>query len=597
MVIGLQNIWADASNVVVTLRATEYFDVTDSVANYGNIAHDQLVDNTSDPFLITVHPNTPVHIADLTLNITADGGYNVQLSIPLEISLNLLNFPYSADGNIEGAMGMVNLDGVAGDELIFGTANDKIYALNSSGNNIAGFPVSVTGDVVSGIAIGQVAGDAALELVAATKTGNLYAIQNNGQVVAGFPIAAGGQYYSTPSLGNLDGDEDFEMIFTAFGDGKIYAYNGDGTAVTGFPVESGNKFYGSAAVGDIDGDGVNEIVAATLAGSLYAWNNDGTEVSGFPVALGSQVWVSPALGNFDDDAAVEIIIATQAGDVYAIDGNGTNLSGFPVGTGSAIKADPVVANVRYDHQGVEAIIATNDKKIHIFNRNGQEVSGFPVVMGNSINGSPVVADLDNDGQKEIMGAATDGIIYGFNQDGTVVNNFPIPTYGTLTTSSVALGDMDADNDLELAVGLRQGTGNVVVIDYKIQAALATEDWSMYGYNAQRGHQWLGQVTGINDDIVTLIPTKTALLQNYPNPFNPSTKIYYDLSEKTTVRLTIFNVLGQEIVRLVDGMRPAGHYEIAWNGFCGNGDVAASGIYLYRLETDHTSDVRKMMLIR
>jgi len=120
---------------------------------------------------------------------------------------------------------------------------------------------------------------------------------------------------------------------------------------------------------------------------------------------------------------------------------------------------------------------------------------------------------------------------------------------------------------------------------------------MYGYNAQRGHQWLGQVTGINDDIVTLIPTKTALLQNYPNPFNPSTKIYYDLSEKTTVRLTIFNVLGQEIVRLVDGMRPAGHYEIAWNGFCGNGDVAASGIYLYRLETDHTSDVRKMMLIR
>ena len=100
----------------------------------------------------------------------------------------------------------------------------------------------------------------------------------------------------------------------------------------------------------------------------------------------------------------------------------------------------------------------------------------------------------------------------------------------------------------------------------------------------------------------LMPTSYRLYQNYPNPFNPQTKIDFDLPEAGTVHLTVFNVLGQEVIRLLDGDRTFGNFETVWNGKNAAGNEVSSGVYFYRLEVMNGPNVKytstqKMVLVR
>ncbi len=84
----------------------------------------------------------------------------------------------------------------------------------------------------------------------------------------------------------------------------------------------------------------------------------------------------------------------------------------------------------------------------------------------------------------------------------------------------------------------------------------------------------------------------SLDQNYPNPFNPSTFINYKTSEAGHVRISVFNTLGQKVAELVNGFKPAGDYKVRFDAV-----NLASGIYLYKLEVNEMSAVKKMILLR
>jgi len=94
-----------------------------------------------------------------------------------------------------------------------------------------------------------------------------------------------------------------------------------------------------------------------------------------------------------------------------------------------------------------------------------------------------------------------------------------------------------------------------------------------------------------------MPTTWYLSANYPNPFNPRTTIAFGLPAPARVRLSVYNILGQEVVSLVDGPLPAGNHEVDWDGRNDQGQPVSSGIYLYRLESDQFRQTRKMMLIK
>ena len=94
-----------------------------------------------------------------------------------------------------------------------------------------------------------------------------------------------------------------------------------------------------------------------------------------------------------------------------------------------------------------------------------------------------------------------------------------------------------------------------------------------------------------------LPDKFELAQNYPNPFNPTTTIRFDLPKKSSVKLTIYNVLGQQVSTLFDGEQPAGKYEATWDGTSQTGVKVSSGTYFYRLEAEGFVSTKKMLLLK
>jgi hypothetical protein len=100
-------------------------------------------------------------------------------------------------------------------------------------------------------------------------------------------------------------------------------------------------------------------------------------------------------------------------------------------------------------------------------------------------------------------------------------------------------------------------------------------------------------TGIDDDPTGgALPTEFVLDQNYPNPFNPTTEIGFALPTAGTVRLDVFNILGQQTVTLINGRREAGRYTVDFDGA-----NLPSGIYFYRLQHEGGTLTRKMMLVK
>jgi uncharacterized lipoprotein YddW (UPF0748 family) len=95
-----------------------------------------------------------------------------------------------------------------------------------------------------------------------------------------------------------------------------------------------------------------------------------------------------------------------------------------------------------------------------------------------------------------------------------------------------------------------------------------------------------------------VPLTCALSQNYPNPFNASTTIAFQLTEGVgPASLKIYNILGQEVTTLVDGMLPGGRHRVTWDGNTGAGIPVASGIYLCSLQAGNMRQTKRMILIR
>lgn len=93
------------------------------------------------------------------------------------------------------------------------------------------------------------------------------------------------------------------------------------------------------------------------------------------------------------------------------------------------------------------------------------------------------------------------------------------------------------------------------------------------------------------------PSRFALEQNYPNPFNASTHIEFSLAEPSHIYLALFDVAGQKVRTLIDAPRPAGSHTAVWNGRSAEGFALASGVYFYRLQTDRSTLVRRLILLK
>ena len=93
------------------------------------------------------------------------------------------------------------------------------------------------------------------------------------------------------------------------------------------------------------------------------------------------------------------------------------------------------------------------------------------------------------------------------------------------------------------------------------------------------------------------PSEYTLYQAHPNPFNPITNIDYTIPEKGNVSLAVFDILGREVITLVNGFQEPGVKSIIWNGTDTYGNNVSAGIYFYLLQAGDFVDTKKMILLK
>ena len=125
-------------------------------------------------------------------------------------------------------------------------------------------------------------------------------------------------------------------------------------------------------------------------------------------------------------------------------------------------------------------------------------------------------------------------------------------------------------------------------DYALIGAWQDDD---NGSGSGSAYIYFNNVVFIEEEQMNL-PVNTMLLGNYPNPFNPTTTIKYQISELSFVTLKVYDVLGSEVITLVNEEKPTGVYEITWYA-----EDLPSGIYFYRLQAGFFVETKKMVLIK
>jgi plastocyanin len=114
-----------------------------------------------------------------------------------------------------------------------------------------------------------------------------------------------------------------------------------------------------------------------------------------------------------------------------------------------------------------------------------------------------------------------------------------------------------------------------------------------------GNVIVDAVMGIFDDPSTNndVSNLLALRQNFPNPFNAETQFEYSLDKDEQVEVAIYNILGQKVRTIAEGMQSGGLHEAIWDGRDDYGNAAPSGIFFARMVTPSVMMTRKMVLLR
>ena len=135
--------------------------------------------------------------------------------------------------------------------------------------------------------------------------------------------------------------------------------------------------------------------------------------------------------------------------------------------------------------------------------------------------------------------------------------------------TLELIDPDEDNAL--------GTNWAASEEYGSPGAVNT------AFLSQKGQEW--------------IPEKFQVYNNYPNPFNPRTTIHYDLTENGIVNITIYDMIGRQVMILTDDYQLAGYRSIQWNSVNNFGQPVPAGVYLYTVRGKGFNQTRKMLLLK
>jgi peptidase C25-like protein/VCBS repeat protein/flagellar hook capping protein FlgD len=466
------------------------------------------------------------------------------------------------------AIGDVNGDGTP--EVAAIGFNDRLlHLIDLQGHELPGWPKTVDphgaqSSPVGSVCLGDLDADGTLEIFASV--GNLiFGWHYDGTEIRdgdadpltdGVLAATGTEYsYGTPSVANIDADPYRELI-VGMRDKKLYVFRHDGTLYPGFPFTAGGDITTGPAIGDINLDGKKEIVFGSSDGQLHALRADLTEATGFPrpIPLAEDWDSSPALGDVNGDGAPDVAIGDSNGFLHVLNGlNGNELPNFPQNLSSTgipvvTRSGPILVDL--DNNGaVDVLIGDRSGLLHAYDGSGQPLPGFPIQTGNRIENSPAVGDVDGDGLAEVVVESQDQQLYVWDTPWTFdAARAPWPMFKGNPRHTGALGDP------------------VFTVS----------------------------TTGVPDDGQTAL-----LFRAGPNPFQHTASVQYRVPEgagTASVRLTVYDLSGREVKRLVSAEQIPGRYEVAWNATDAANRPVGAGVYILRLAVGRQAVSGKVILL-
>ena len=391
------------------------------------------------------------------------------------------------DGNLTNGLEIVvtaatNTNGAGGKETV--------YAYDQAMNRLWSYPVpnnALTATYAySSPLIADINGDGSAEVVVGAKDGRLYALRSNGTLLWSFPaVSTGSAIVSSPTLGSG---------FIAFGamNGRVYGVNSAGGQVYQFvPPGGATTFSASPALADIDPSAGWETIIGSDTGTLYVLDATGNQLSS--LGLGCAIsYSSPAVAELRDDwAGTEIVVGC---------GNTMQLVNYNPGTkvltkicnyvsGALVRSSPAVGFVSEDPLG-EVVFGSDDFSVYSMHRTCAQTGA--VATANKVFSSPAIAELHlaQDfpplGAREIVAGSTDATIYGLSFRSNQPKQWMIGTGGQVL-SSPAVGDVDHDGILEIAIGSLDGKlylldSNIAAQDSDGDTFIDSADNCPYVYN-------------------------------------------------------------------------------------------------------------------
>ncbi len=342
-------------------------------------------------------------------------------------------------------------------------------------------------------------------------------------------------------------------------------------------------------IGDVDGDGYDEIIVA-------GWTSISSGAGlGFIQINGPDSYTDGSVIKIADFSAFIVKgkpIFTQINGKPVIYLHGTNVANFEsqMWVVEGIVADQFVtdANVYplFSNVGYWSAWDLGDQD-HPTDDPGDGIDLY------LYGGGGRLLDIEYDGTGPVtdVNSYTVSTIYDLGQVYDVL--------GGLFNDVFTYPGMDLDRDgLRDLVAAYKGYGG----DTLAGESLAKDGFHVFFF------EWGDSTQSINlVDVLTGFEVKQAhiitpedyeLAQNYPNPFNPSTTIEFTLPVRKTIRLTIYNSLGQEVRTLINHTPyPAGTHKAVWDGKDNHGNPVPSGMYIYKLVFGNFSKSRKMTLLR
>ncbi len=439
--------------------------------------------------------------------------------------------------------------------------------------------------------------------------------------------------YSAARVGDLNGDNKSDYIVGAphsspngvFQAGSISILSGsNGSNVFQKNGEASFDYFGTsvAGAGDVNNDGKADFIIGATNTDLGGFFNAGSAFA-YSGADGSLLYRK------DGGATAEFfgLSVDAAGDV-----NGDGFADFVVGVPYAEDPD----SAQSFNSGAALVYSGQDGSL-LFRIQGHKEDDY---LGYSVSG---MGDANGDGTSDFIvgmphinniGPSDTGraIIYS-GQNGAPLQVLRGDAVGDYFGTSVAgTGDVDGDGRADVAVGAFGAANGGLPQSGSAFVFSGVDGMLLFRINGARAYDGMGvpvsgagdiNADGYSDFIVSapqadtgrgqvfvygLVPTAAPeeksnrpsqfqLLQNYPNPFNPTTTIRYFLPERENVTLEIFNLLGERVKVLADGLQPAGEHSIEWNGTDEKGKILPSGIYFYRLKGKGFSQTKTMIFLK